>query len=53
MAEQSKTKVTRVVISPELRERIDIIREREHRNITNAVEVLLLEALAAREGGNK
>lgn len=46
-------KVVRVAISPELRDRINDIRVIERRNMTNMVEILLLEALDAREGVKK
>lgn len=42
-------KVIRVAIKPELARAIDTHRLAEHRNFTNQVEVLLLEALAARD----
>lgn len=44
-------KVVRVAISDELIERINEVRHQERRNMTNMVEVLLIEALDARDRG--
>ena len=52
MAETRKTPA-RPMLSPDLADRIREIADRERRNFTNTVEVLLLEALDAREGVKK
>lgn len=52
MTETRKTPA-RPMLSPDLADKVREIAERERRNFTNTVEILLIEALTAREGIKK